>query len=191
MRRFGRRLITIPCYVILFAMAVSTLPLTLLVAATVDVAKRTPWGVTRSVLFFTWYLLCEVSGIIISFFPWLLYRFGFRMARERYVSWHYRLESWWARMLLAGATKIFGMHFEIEGDDDLGPGPAALGGNVVQVGQHVGCDLDGDLFLEVSVSTWHGSFPFPAYLWPTGPQQPAGTGLCGGSEPVSALNRPA
>jgi 1-acyl-sn-glycerol-3-phosphate acyltransferase len=121
-----RRFITIPLYLTLLLVALATLPVTLVIAATIDVIRRTPWGFSRSILFFTWYLLCEVLGVIISFFPWLLYRLGFRVARERYVSWHYRLECWWARMLLAGATKIFGMHFEIEGDDDLGPGPVLL-----------------------------------------------------------------
>ena len=126
MSRFGRRLITIPCYVVLFAAVVSTLPLTLLVAATVDVAKRTPWGVTRSVLFFTWYLMCEVVGIVLSTGAWLLGGIVSRGRRERYLRWHFKLECLWARWLLGGAAAIFGMRFEVEGDDDLGTAPVLL-----------------------------------------------------------------
>ena len=108
---------------ILFAVTVSTLPLTLLVAATVDVAKRTPWGVTRSVLFFTWYLMCEVVGIVLSTGAWFLGGIVSRGRWERYLRWHFKLEYLWARWLLGGAATIFGMRFEVEGDDDLGTAP--------------------------------------------------------------------
>ena len=126
MRRFSRRLITIPSYVILFAVAVLTLPITLPVAASVDVAKRSPWGVSRSVLFFTWYLTCEVTGIVLSTGAWLLGGIVCRGRRERYLSWHFKLESLWARWLLEGAATIFGMRFEVEGDEDLGTAPVLL-----------------------------------------------------------------
>jgi len=125
-RRFGRRLITIPVYVTLLAVALSVLPLTLLLAASVDVARHSPWAVTRSVLFFTWYLLCEAGGIVASFALWLLGRIV-RVARnERYLRWHFRLQCLWARALLGGAATIFGMRFEVEGDEDIGAGPVLL-----------------------------------------------------------------
>jgi hypothetical protein len=108
MRRLGRRLITIPCYVILFAVTVSTLPLTLPVATTVDVAKRIPWGVTRSLLFFTWYLMCKVVGIVLSTGAWLVGGIVSRGRRERYLRWHFKLEYLWAYWLLSGREEQFG-----------------------------------------------------------------------------------
>jgi 1-acyl-sn-glycerol-3-phosphate acyltransferase len=111
---------------ILFAVAVSTLPLTLLAAAAADMAKRTPWSFTRCVLFFTWYLACEVVGIVVSTGAWLLLQIPAPRRRERYLRWHFKLECLWARWLLRGAATIFGMRFEVEGDDDIGTAPLLL-----------------------------------------------------------------
>ena len=48
-----RRIITIPLYVTLLVVALATLPVTLLLAATTDLIRRTPWGFSRSILFFS------------------------------------------------------------------------------------------------------------------------------------------
>lgn len=123
LRTFSRRALTLPLYFALFLLALSTLPLTLATGAVVDVFRRTPWGMTRSVLFFTWYLTCEVVGIVASFALWCTMRLAGTAGERRYLDRHFALQCWWARALWRGASLIFRMRFEIEGDDDVGPGP--------------------------------------------------------------------
>lgn len=119
----ARRILTVPAYVLICGLAVSTLPITLPVTAAVDALRRTPWGATRSVLFFTWYLTCEVIGILASFALWSVARATGRTAAPAYVDRHFALQQWWARTLLRGAELIFRMRFEVEGDGGVGPGP--------------------------------------------------------------------
>jgi 1-acyl-sn-glycerol-3-phosphate acyltransferase len=118
--------VSIPAYVTLLVVAVASLPLALPLAAAVDLARQTPWGAARSIVFFIWYLLCEVVGIAASFGVWLLGRLVPGTSREWYLRWHFSLQCWWARMLLRGAESIFRMHFEAEGNDDIGPGPVLV-----------------------------------------------------------------
>lgn len=121
-----RRLVSVPFYVALLLVLVCTLPLTIPVAACVDLARQTPWGTVRSILFFAWYLGCEVIGIAAGFILWVVGRLAWRIPDERYLDWHFRLQLWWARALLRGATVIFQMRYEVEGDHDLGRGPILL-----------------------------------------------------------------
>jgi 1-acyl-sn-glycerol-3-phosphate acyltransferase len=121
-----RRLVTVPLYVALLLVLVSTLPLTIPVAACVDLARQTPWATVRSITFFAWYLGCEVIGVAASFILWVVGRLAWRVPDERYLDWHFGLQWWWARALLRGAAVIFQMRYEVEGDDDLGHGPILL-----------------------------------------------------------------
>jgi 1-acyl-sn-glycerol-3-phosphate acyltransferase len=136
MARASRRLLTIPGSVVLFLVAVATLPATFPIAAGVDMARRSPWALTRSLVFFTWYLLCEVTGIVATFGLWLVARV-LHTPRERYLRWHFGLQCWWARALLWGASTVFRMRFEVEGDDNLGAGPVLVFIRHVSVGDTV------------------------------------------------------
>ena len=126
MTTLRRRLFTIPAYTALFVVAVVSLPVTLPIAASVDLARRMPWGATRSILFFVWYLVCEVAGILATSALWVRASIGTNVPRDRYLGLHFRLQCWWARSLLRGASTVFGMRVEVEGDDDIGSGPIVL-----------------------------------------------------------------
>lgn len=126
MSNMGRRLVTIPGYFTLFLLAVVTSPVTLTLAACVDLVRRTPWGAVRSIVFFTWYLLCEVTGIAASCAVWIAAWTVPGVSRAEYLRRHYSLQWWWARMLLRGAETIFAMRFEVHGDADLGVGPVLV-----------------------------------------------------------------
>jgi 1-acyl-sn-glycerol-3-phosphate acyltransferase len=72
----------------------------------------------RSLLFFTFYLGCEVAGIACALALALVGRPG-SASDARY----FRLQCWWARSLLRGAERLFDLHFEVTGDGSLGEGP--------------------------------------------------------------------
>ena len=63
-RRLARRAVTIPLYFALSGLSLGLLPITLPAAAVADLLRRDRFVLARCVLFFQWYLLCEVAGIL-------------------------------------------------------------------------------------------------------------------------------
>jgi 1-acyl-sn-glycerol-3-phosphate acyltransferase len=122
--RWGRRLITIPLYFLLCALVLAALPVLLGVAAIVDQVRGRSWVIVRCIAFFAYYLLCEVMGICASFGVWVATGCG--AARARFQQWNFALECWWARTLLRGAQRIFGMRVEVEDPPNPGRGPIIL-----------------------------------------------------------------
>jgi 1-acyl-sn-glycerol-3-phosphate acyltransferase len=122
MRPLVRRLITIPMYFGLLTLSIATLPLTLPLCAVLDVVRRTPFALTRTILFFTWYLTFECTGITVSGALWVWRRIA-QPSREAWLDAHFRLKCWWAQKMVEGARRCFGLRFEIEGLDELPPGP--------------------------------------------------------------------
>jgi 1-acyl-sn-glycerol-3-phosphate acyltransferase len=117
-----RRAVTIPLFAALLVVSVAALPLLLPLALLADAVRDRRWPLTRCVLFFVFYLACEVIGIAVA--AWItatsLVRGGDR-ARER--QRYFRLQCWWLGTLFAGVQRLFGLRLEVEGLDGLGPGP--------------------------------------------------------------------
>lgn len=122
---WGRRAVSIPLYTILCLVAVTALPVLLGVGAIVDLLRGSPWVVVRCLSFFAFYLCCEVVGILASLFAWV-FSGVWAGRRQRFQHWNFALECWWARTLLRGAQRIFGMRIEVEGLDEVQDGPIIL-----------------------------------------------------------------
>jgi 1-acyl-sn-glycerol-3-phosphate acyltransferase len=120
-----RRSITVPGYFAMFAIALALAPLAVPVAAATDLARGSRFAAARAMLFFVWYLGCEVAGLLAAGSLWLA-KVALRPTHERWLHWNFRLKCWWARQLVRGARWCFGLAFEIEGVDAIGPGPWLL-----------------------------------------------------------------
>jgi 1-acyl-sn-glycerol-3-phosphate acyltransferase len=118
----GRRLLTVPGYVVAWSLCAITAPLWLPLAAIVDVVRRSRGVALRCAVFLTYYLSCEVLGIAISAGLWA-WATVFPVSAERWADQHYRLEAWWGTALLRGVVRVFGLRLEIEDDADLARGP--------------------------------------------------------------------
>jgi 1-acyl-sn-glycerol-3-phosphate acyltransferase len=118
----GRRLLTIPGYVVAWSLCVITAPLWLPLTAIVDGVRRNRGVALRSAVFLTYYLSCEVLGIAISAGMWVRTSV-FPVDAERWADLHYRLEAWWGTALLRGVIRVFGLRLEVEDDADLARGP--------------------------------------------------------------------
>ena len=123
LQRWSRRAVTIPLYFLLFALALGLLPLALAVAAAVDAFRGSRWALSRCVLFFVFYLGCEVIGIAAAAVLWVA---RIAIDRSRYLAWNFRLQCWWARTLFAGAERLFGVRLQVKGLDQLETGPILL-----------------------------------------------------------------
>jgi 1-acyl-sn-glycerol-3-phosphate acyltransferase len=122
-QRWGRRAVTVPLYLVLFALALPALPVVLVASAAIDALRGSRWALSRSALFFVFYLGCEAVGIAVAAALWLG---GLVAGRARYLDWNFRVECWWARTLFGGGTRLFGLRLDVKGLDDLGGGPILL-----------------------------------------------------------------
>lgn len=121
--RWGRRAVTIPGYFVLAALSLALLPLLLPLALVVDLARRTPLPLTRTVLLLPWYFTLEAFGLLAAFALWLVRPL---LGPQRFEHANFRLQCLWARSLFAGACRVLGMRVELAGEDALGPGSILL-----------------------------------------------------------------
>lgn len=126
--RTVRRCATVPAYLGAFALGTLLLPFVLPVAALVDALRGTRFALVRALTFVVFYFGCESAGILASAWLWSRARIRPSRSGQWWLDAHYRLQSWWASTLLAGAGVLFGLRFEVEGDDLVprGSGPFLL-----------------------------------------------------------------
>ncbi len=122
--RWKRRVVSIPVLVIVAALYLGILPLLLPLAALFDVLGRRRFAAVRALLALALYVLCEVTGLLGAAAIWVAY--AGRADSEAARAANYRLQNLWARTLLGGAMRIFGMRVRVEGDDVLDSGPILL-----------------------------------------------------------------
>ncbi|MDQ3632242.1 MAG: 1-acyl-sn-glycerol-3-phosphate acyltransferase [Actinomycetota bacterium] len=115
---------------VLFVVLTVLLPLLLLAGALVDLVlwlrTRKPWMGVRLVLMGWWFLLGEVRGWLGLTIAWLIAGgpFGGDSPRRRRHVW-YMQRTWMAGHLL-GVRTLFGLRFEVEGDELVEPGPLLI-----------------------------------------------------------------
>jgi 1-acyl-sn-glycerol-3-phosphate acyltransferase len=119
---WARRAITIPGYFVLFAAALALLPVAVPLAALSDLARDSRFAAARAMLFFVWYLGCEVLGLSAAFALWLAQQ-ALRPTHAQWLAWNFRLKCWWGRQLVRGARLCFSLRFQVDGRDALGRGP--------------------------------------------------------------------
>jgi 1-acyl-sn-glycerol-3-phosphate acyltransferase len=106
------------------------LPALLVLAAIVDLAlwmrRRKPWMAVRLAAFLWWFLFGEVRGMVGLLVVWLLA--GGPWARDSPARRRrtFRLQVSWAAGHLAGIRVLFGLRFEVEGDELVGSGPVIV-----------------------------------------------------------------
>jgi len=126
----SRRLLTIPGYGLAALAAAATAPLWLPLAALVDLARRRGAIMLRSGCFVAFYLVCELTGLLIAAGLWLARPFA-RWDAERWSALHYRVQDAWGTSLLRAATWMFDLRFEIEelseGEEPIPRPPSAPG----------------------------------------------------------------
>jgi len=121
--RWLRRGFTIPLYCILLALYAYLVLAILPVFALYDLVRGSRFAATRTVVFFGWYLVCEVVGLLAAFGLWVLYRCVPGADYETFRRWNFDLQCVWARALGGGAFRIYAMTLEVEAPLQLGEKP--------------------------------------------------------------------
>ncbi len=123
--RVGRRVVTIPGYLLLAALSVLLAPIWIPVLAIVDWTRRGTRAALRCGAFFTWYLQCQCGGLVGTFAAWLMH-FAPGVSHERYIAWNFALQRWWGTALLRGTSAIFGVTYETDGVELAAKSPYLL-----------------------------------------------------------------
>jgi 1-acyl-sn-glycerol-3-phosphate acyltransferase len=117
-KRLARRIVSIPLYVALCGLLLAALPVLLPIAVVVDLVRRDRLVLARCLLFFQWYLICEVVGLAVAFAILVATR-----DRERELERFFRLQCGWLGALFWGGARLFGLRVETEGAEVLDGGP--------------------------------------------------------------------
>jgi 1-acyl-sn-glycerol-3-phosphate acyltransferase len=125
--RLRRRARGIAIEVVAFAAVTLLSPLLLGAAAVVDLVRwllrRRAWVGVRLVALLWWFLLGELRGIAGLAAVWLASAGRDTRTRRFRV---YRLRQRWAGGHLDGVARLFGLRFEVEGLEDVAPGPVLI-----------------------------------------------------------------
>lgn len=124
-RVIRRRLVTIPRSGGLFILVVALAPILIPLAAAIDLirwlATRKPAMTLRLLAFGFVFLAAELVGLAWLFGSWVQAKFGADTDRLGEGAWP--IQAWWARTLLAAATRIFRLEFDVSGQEAITPGP--------------------------------------------------------------------
>ncbi|HEY1285074.1 MAG TPA: lysophospholipid acyltransferase family protein [Solirubrobacterales bacterium] len=123
-----RRLRTIPPLVVGLVLVTALLPVLLVIGLSIDAARRVAFGVpptaARLVLFLWVYLAAEIWGLTALAAVWIVSLGGGRRAWMADMTW--RLQQLWAGALFRAVRALFGVRFEVAGNDAVAPGPVIV-----------------------------------------------------------------
>jgi 1-acyl-sn-glycerol-3-phosphate acyltransferase len=125
-RRWGRRAVTFPLFTVLAVAVVGALPVLLMLAFVGDLLRPRRFALSRCVLFFALYLVCETLGLVAAFGLWVASGVWLGASRARFLRWNLALQALWAPALYHGAARIFGMRTEIDGAELVRTGPVLV-----------------------------------------------------------------
>jgi len=112
---WSRRLLVIVTYAAAFSTLTTFFGPLAVASAIYDRVRGQSWTVTRTLVFFLWYLGCELIGVVASLAIWLAAWVG--GGRERFVDRNFALQHWWARMLGRGGFRILDIRLDARESD--------------------------------------------------------------------------
>lgn len=121
--KWSRRVVTVPGLVLLCLVDLALLPLLLLGALVMDLARRRRFAGVRFQLAVAFALSIHVVGLVLLLRAWIAGMLA-GPARERDLDvWS---EDWWATATWHTAVRLYGMRVVVEGEDALDGGPLVL-----------------------------------------------------------------
>lgn len=118
-----RRLISIPGLMLITAVYVALLPALLAYSVVADLIRRRRMLLVRFHLTIVSVLLWHIVGLFALFVWWLAGARWLGYQPRNWREWNRRLEGWWGNKIIGIAELFYGMRMEVEGDDQLMPGP--------------------------------------------------------------------
>lgn len=120
--RWRRRAISLPLLGLFALLYTAALPLVLLLALGLDLARPRRFAASRMALFLAIYLWAEALGVLFCGLTWL-WSFG---ALDRLQASNRALQRRWNLVLVGALHRIFGLRVVVEGEEALSPAPFLL-----------------------------------------------------------------
>lgn len=124
--RWGRRAISVSVLFALTSLYVVAFPVLLPVAIVADLFRRHAWLTLRCGGFFGYYLLVETATVLAITGAWIVRGLRPGLPMERFVHWNWNVQKAWSYSLYWGASRIFGVHTEVDGADLVRRGPMII-----------------------------------------------------------------
>lgn len=126
LRRWARRVLMIGSYAAAFAVIQALAPVLVLLCVAYDLVRRSGLASLR-LLGLVWvFLLAELLGVAVAAVLWLRHVAQPRRDPDEFLEDNYRLQRWWARLLLGAAARLLRLRFRVEGDASAVPGPVVV-----------------------------------------------------------------
>ena len=148
-----RRLVLAPAMLLLTAVAVTGLPVLLLVAVALATVLPGRWRALRLLWMVLLYLLLESVALLAMFGLWVASGFGWRIRSPRFQRAHYVLVQWFLQILFWECQRVLHVRVTVEG-----PPPTSYDGKPLLIlSRHAG---PGDSFLVVhALLNWYSREP--------------------------------
>ena len=108
-----RRILVIALYAAMLSTLTSFFVPLAIAAAAFDFVRGQPWTLTRTLVFFVWYLACELAGVMACLAIWVASGVWAGGDRDRFLRWNFALQRCWARMLGRGGFRILDIRVEV------------------------------------------------------------------------------
>lgn len=72
------------------------------------------------------FLLAELLGVVVAALLWLWHLVQPRRDHDEFLEDNYRLQRWWAQLLLRAGARLLRLRFRVEGDATAVPGPVVV-----------------------------------------------------------------
>lgn len=148
-----RRVILAPLLIVATVVAVTGLPVLLLVAAAASTVLPGRWRPLRMLWMALLYLVLEAAALVVLLALWVASGFGWRIRRPRFQQAHYSLVRWYLQVLFWECRRVLHVEVDVEG-----PPPRSYDGKPLLIlSRHAG---PGDSFLVVhALINWYAREP--------------------------------
>jgi 1-acyl-sn-glycerol-3-phosphate acyltransferase len=148
-----RRLVLAPSLIAFTVLAITGLPVLLLVAVAASTVLPGRWRVLRLMWLALLYLVLESVGLVALLVLWLASGFGWRIRSPRFQRAHYAIVRWYLQILYWECQRVLHVQVEVEG-----PPPTSYDGKPLLIlSRHAG---PGDSFLVVhALINWYAREP--------------------------------
>ena len=148
-----RRLLLAPAAILVTVLAVTTLPVLLLVGAALSTVLPGRWRPLRLIWMALLYSVLESAALVALFALWVVSGFGWRIRAPRFQRAHYVLVEWFLQVLFWECQRVLHVRVAVEG-----PPPTSYEGRPLLIlSRHAG---PGDSFLVVhALVNWYAREP--------------------------------
>jgi hypothetical protein len=126
LRRWARRVLMVSTYAAAFGVIQALAPALVVLLGAYDLVRRNGLASLR-LLGLAWvFLLAELLGVVVAVCLWLWHVAQPRRDPDAFLEDNYRLQRWWARLLLGAGIRLLRLRLRVEGDAQAVPGPVVV-----------------------------------------------------------------